>query len=309
MHYGRALRARLARDDILVTPDVHDPLSAKVVASTGLYEAVKLTGSGSAVSRAGVPDAGLITMTEMVDHAKHTQEAVDIPVIADADNGYGNATNVVRTVREYIKSGVAGIHIEDQTFPKRNGDVKGVEVIPLEEAVGKVEAAVDVRDERDPDFVVIARTDVRRTANGTIDDAIERANAFADVGADVVFVKVPATREEARRVGSEVDARLLFPCSGTAPRLEPRELEAMGWDVVLYGRLVMTATVLAIRETVARFHDEGVGVLLENEERFAEEFDSVHELAGMPEIAALERRYLPEDALDKYEGATGHDIG
>jgi 2-methylisocitrate lyase-like PEP mutase family enzyme len=167
MHPGTVLRARLERDDILVTPDVHDPLSAKVVASTGLYDAVKLTGSGSAVSRAGLPDAGLLTMTEMVDHAKHTQEAIDLPVIADADNGYGNATNVVRTVREYIKSGVAGIHLEDQTFPKRNGDVKGVEVIPMAEAVGKIAAAVDVRDERNPDFVIIARTDVRRTRSPT----------------------------------------------------------------------------------------------------------------------------------------------
>jgi 2-methylisocitrate lyase-like PEP mutase family enzyme len=307
MHYGRALRERLDRDGILVTPDVHDSLSAKVVESTGLYDAVKLTGSGSALSRAGVPDAGLVTMTEMVDHAKHTQEAVDIPVIADADNGYGNATNVVRTVREYIKSGVAGIHIEDQTFPKRNGDVTGVEVIPLEEAVGKVQAAVDVRDERDPDFVVIARTDVRRTAGGTIDDAIDRANAFARTGADVVFVKVPQTRAEARRVGSEVDARLLYPCSGTAPRLDPDELEEMGWDIVLYGRLVMTATVLAINETVSRFHEEGVGVLLENEEAFAESFESVHHLAGMSEIVDIEERYLPDEALDKYDGTTGHD--
>jgi 2-methylisocitrate lyase-like PEP mutase family enzyme len=308
MHYGQALRARLAADEILVTPDVHDPLSARVVESTGLYDAVKLTGSGSAISRAGLPDAGLVTMTEMVDHAKHTQEAVDIPVIADADNGYGNATNVVRTVREYVKSGVAGIHIEDQTFPKRNGDVKGVEVIPLEEAVGKVEAAVDARDERDPDFVIIARTDVRRTAGGTIDDAIERATAFAEAGADVVFVKVPESRAEAERVGCEVDARLLYPCSGTAMRLEPHELEAMGWDIVLYGRLVMTATVLAIRETIERFHDEGVSVLLENEAAFAESFDSVHQLAGMSEIAEIEQRYLPEAALDKYEGATGHDV-
>jgi 2-methylisocitrate lyase-like PEP mutase family enzyme len=121
-------------------------------------------------------------------------------------------------------------------------------------------------------------------------------------------VKVPADRAEAQRVGDEVDAHLMFPCSGTAPRLEPAELEAMGWDIVLYGRLVMTATVLAIRETVTRFHAEGVDVLRENEAAFAEAFDSVHELAGMAEVAEIERRYLPAEALEKYEGTTGHDV-
>jgi 2-methylisocitrate lyase-like PEP mutase family enzyme len=308
MHYGTMLRERLEQDEILVAPDVHDALSAKVVESTGLYDAVKLTGSGSSISRGGIPDAGLMTMTEMVDHAKNVQEAVDIPVIADADNGYGNAINVVRAVREYIKSGVAGCHIEDQTFPKRNGDVGGVQVISLEEARGKIRAAVDVRDERDEEFVIIARTDVRRTADGTIDEAIERANAFAEEGADVVFVKVPEDRAEAKRVGDEVDSKLMYPCSGTAMRLNPEELEDLGWDIAFYGRLVMHATVLGMQDVLERFAEDGVEALKEDEEVFNERYGSVHHLAGMPEMAAIEKKYLPDEALDKYENATGHDI-
>lgn len=308
MHYGKMLSERLEQDKILVTPDVHDPLSARVVEETGLYDAVKLTGSGSSISRGGIPDAGLMTMTEMVDHAKNVQEAVDFPVIADADNGYGNATNVVRTVREYIKSGVAGIHIEDQTFPKRNGDVAGVQVISLEKARGKIRAAVDVRDERDEDFVIIARTDIRRTADGTIDDAIKRANVFANEGADVIFVKVPQDKTEARRVGDEVDAKLLYPCSGTAMRLDPEELQELGWDIVLYGRLIMHATVLGIQTAAEQFAEEGVEALEADEAKFSEQYESVHHLAGMPEITEIEEAYLPENELEKYEGAGGHDI-
>lgn len=308
MHYGRALTERLDADDILVTPGVYDPISARVVEETGLFDAVKLVGSGTVFSRTGLPDAGLATMTEMVAHAKAVQEAIDIPLIADADNGYGNATNVVRTVREFITAGVAGIHIEDQTFPKRNGDVTGVQVLPLEEARLKIRAATDTRDELDEDFVLIARTDVRRAADGTIDDAIERANAFLDEGADMIFLKVPETPDEVERAGAEVDGRLMYPCSGTAVRLDPAELAEYGWDVAFYGRLTIHPAVLAVRDAVVRFHERGVEAIEADEAAFHEHYPSVHHLARMETVAETERRYLPASELQKYDGSTGHDI-
>lgn len=308
MHYGRVLRELLDRDEILTTPGVFDPISARVVEETGLYDALKLVGSGTIFSRTGLPDAGLATMTEIVEHAKNVQEAVDLPVIVDADNGYGNATNVVRTVIEFQKTGVAGLHIEDQTFPKRNGDVTGVQVLPIEEARLKMRAAVDTRDQIDEDFVIIARTDVRRTATGTIEDAIHRANAYLEEGVDMVFLKVPETREEAKQAGREVDGRLMYPCSGTAVRLDPDELEEYGWDVAFYGRMTIHPAILGIRETAIRFHDEGVAVLEADEEQFHEHYPSVHHLAGMDRIAEIERKYLPAQEQQKYEGSTGHDI-
>ena len=308
MHYGTALRERLAEDGILVTPGVYDPIGARVVEETGLYDALKLVGSGTVFSRTGLPDAGLATMTEMVAHAKAVQDAVDLPVIADADSGYGNVTNVVRTVREFVDAGVAGIHIEDQTLPKRNGDVTGVQVLPLEQARAKVRAAVDTRDDLDEEFVLIARTDARRAAGATIDDAIERANAYLEEGADLVFLKVPETLEEVERAGREVDGPLLYPCSGTAVRLDPEELEAYGWDVAFYGRMTIHPAILAIRDAVVRFHERGVEAIEADEAAFHEHYPSVHHLAGMDEIAAIERRYLSAEELEKYEGATGHDL-
>jgi len=308
VHYGTRLRDRIARDEILTAPGVYDPISARVVEETGLYDAVKLVGSGTVFSRTGLPDAGLATMNEMVDHAESVQDAVDVPVIADADNGYGDATNVVRTVREFVRAGVAGIHIEDQASPKRNADVTGVRVLPLEEARLKIRAAVDTRDDLDEEFVVIGRTDARRTADHGIEDAIERANAFLDEGADVIFLKVPETREEVRRVGEAVDGPLMYPCSGTAVRLDPAELESYGWDIAFYGRMILHPAALAVRDAVVRFDEEGVAAVEEDEAAFHEHYPSIHHLAGMDEVAETERRYLPDAELEKYEGTTGHDI-
>lgn len=308
MHYGRQLRDRIARDEILTTPGVYDPITARAVEETGRYDALKLIGSGTVFSRTGLPDAGLATMTEMVDHATRVQEAVDVPLLVDADNGYGNATNVVRTVREFVRAGVAGIHIEDQASPKRNGDVTGVEVLPLEEARLKIRAAVDTRDDHDEEFVVIGRTDARRAADHTIEDAIERANTFLDEGADAIFLKVPETVEEVRRVGEAVEGPLMYPCSGTAVRLDPSELEAYGWDIAFYGRMIIHPAVLAVRDAAIRFDEQGVAAVEDDEEAFHEHYPSVHHLAGMDEIAEIERRYLPASEQEKYEGTTGHDI-
>lgn len=308
MNYGKQLRERLLDDEILTAPGIYDPISARTVERTGHYDALKLIGSGTVFSRAGLPDAGLATMTEMVNHAKSVQNSIDLPLLVDADNGYGNATNVVRTVKEFIQAGVAGIHIEDQQAPKRNADVTGVQVLPLEKARLKIRAAVDTRDEYDEDFVIIGRTDARRASGNTIDDAITRANAFLDEGVDAVFLKVPETLEEVRRAGEEVDGPLMYPCSGTAVRLDPAELQEYGWDIAFYGRMIIHPAVMAIRDAANRFHEDGVAAVEQDEERFHQQYPSIHHLAGMDEIAEIEKQYLPESEQDKYEGTTGHDI-
>ena len=163
-------------------------------------------------------------MSEMHLNARYIANAVTAPVIADADNGYGNAINVIRTVREYIQTGVAGIHIEDQAIPKRCGHVAGRQVIPLAEAVGKYRAAARVRDETDPDFVLIARTDARGAHGGTLEDAIRRANAYLEAGADMAFVEGPTSLDEVRRICREVEGPdLLQPDRSVAAALAARD--------------------------------------------------------------------------------------
>src|SRR5256884_7434871 len=186
------LRQLLKSGNTLFVPGCYNALSARILADVG-FPAVYMTGYGTSLSLLGMPDAGLATMTEMHLNARYIANAVPVPVIADADNGYGNAINVMRTVREYIGTGVAGIHIEDQVIPKRCGHVAGRRVIPIDEAVGKYRAADAVRRELDPDFVLIARTDARGAHGGSLDEAIGRANAYLEAGADLAFVEGPTS--------------------------------------------------------------------------------------------------------------------
>src|SRR5207244_1461232 len=158
----------------------------------------------------GLPDAGLVTLTEMVANARYIAAAVSVPLIADADSGFGNAINAMRTVREFITAGVAGIHIEDQVAPKRCGHVAGREVIEIEEAAGKIRAAAAARDELDPDFVLIARTDARGAHGGSLDDAIRRANAYLVAGADMAFVEGPTSVDEVKRICAEVKGPVFY---------------------------------------------------------------------------------------------------
>src|SRR3989449_11675339 len=186
---------QLLRSTPLVVPGCYDAMSAKVLERAG-FEAVYMTGYGTSLALLGMPDAGLATMTEMHLNARYIPNAVGVPVIADADNGYGNAINVMRTIREYIGTGVAGIHIEDQAIPKRCGHVAGRRVIPIEEAVGKYRAADAVRRELDPDFVLIARTDARGASGGSLDGAIPRAHPYPHAGRELPFVEATTSLEE-----------------------------------------------------------------------------------------------------------------
>ena len=178
-------------DKLIVAPGVYDGISARLAAEAG-FEVLYMTGAATAASRLGQPDLGLITQPEMAANACMIAECTGLPVISDADTGYGNSLNVIRTVREFERAGVAGIHLEDQSFPKQCGHLDGKTIVPADEFIGKIKAAVDTR--RDTDFTIIARTDAR-TVNG-FEDAIDRANRYADAGADVVFVESPLSTEE-----------------------------------------------------------------------------------------------------------------
>lgn len=286
--FRRVLSRSRDRDAPLVCPAVHDPLTARI-ADLLDFEAVYMTGYGSSLSVTGYPDAGLMTMPEMVEHAKNIQETVNLPLIADADTGYGNTTNVVRTMREYIRSGVAGVHIEDQVFPKRCGTVPGKGFVDSAEAVGKIRAAVDVRDERDEDFVVIGRSDVADTA-----EAIERVNAYADAGADLVYPSGVGTIEDLEETGKRVEAPLMYTNSAVAdkPVLEPERLSELGFDIVVYWDVSMLATVVGTHAALQRIADDDVSVL----DDLAADLDALpvedfHELAGFPEVLDWEERY------------------
>jgi len=305
MNYASQLRALIKRNKILVCPGAHDPLTAAV---NDLFEfdAMYMTGYGSSLSQTGYPDAGLITMPEMVKNANTIQERVDVPVIADSDNGFGNVTNLIRTVREFAKTGVAAIQIEDQTFPKRCGHVKGRQLLSVEEATGKFAAASDVLEEGEEDMLIVGRSDARGASGGSLTDAIERVNAYCKAGADVAFVEGPVDKAEVKTIGEEIDAPLLYNCTGISPFLEPEELESYGYDIVIYPGVSTRATILGLHQWVERIKEDGssaVGALYD-------EFDELpiggfHEFSGFPEVVEWEERYLPDEEAGKYEDSLG----
>jgi 2,3-dimethylmalate lyase len=242
------LRQMLAEPGIVVAPGAYDGFSARLVEAAG-FAAVYMTGAGTAASHLGQPDLGLTTLTEMATHAAHLASAVSVPLIADADTGYGNVLNVVRTVREYERAGVAGFHIEDQVAPKKCGHIAGKQVIPAKEFADKIRAASEYRT--DPDLVIIARTDAR-AVNG-LDDAIERGNLYAEAGADVVFVEAPESEREIERIAREVKAPLLANMvpAGKTPMYRVPELERLGFKIVIFPAVCMAAAVPAMERALA----------------------------------------------------------
>jgi carboxyvinyl-carboxyphosphonate phosphorylmutase len=243
----------LQEPGIIVAPGAYDGLSARLIERAG-FRVVYMTGAGTAASALGQPDVGLTTLTEMTTQAAHIASCVSLPVIADADTGYGNALNVIRTVREYERAGVAAIHLEDQVFPKKCGHISGKAVIPMKEFAEKIRAASENRT--DPDFVLIARTDAR-AVNG-IEDAIERGLCYREAGADVIFVEAPTSREEIERVAKEIKAPLLsnqVP-GGKTPALKAPELEKLGYKIAIFPVVSLMEATLAIENALARLKTE-----------------------------------------------------
>ncbi|MEX2449850.1 MAG: oxaloacetate decarboxylase [Rhodospirillales bacterium] len=284
------LRAKLNKKELVVAPGVSDALLARLVVSTG-FEAVYMTGNGTSAQRLGMPDIGLLTESEMVENAQHIAEASNLPVIADADTGYGGPMNVRRTIRDYERAGVAGVHIEDQQWPKRCGHYAGKTLIPVEEMAGKIKAAVDAK--LDPDFVVIARTDALAVEG--FEAALERGKAYEAAGADVVFIEAPTERAQIARVPKIFKVPCLFnmSTSGKTPALSVDELQAMGYGIVIYPNHVL----MAAMKTAQTFLKDlkSTGTVAGMEDRLLS-WEDRHEILGMPEVQELEARYGVSDA-------------
>jgi 2-methylisocitrate lyase-like PEP mutase family enzyme len=248
MTQASKLRAALREPGMVIAPGAYDGLTAMLVAQAG-FPAVYMTGAGTSVSH-GYPDFGLLTATEMVANAARMVRAVDVPVIADADTGYGNELNVVRTVRDYEQAGVAGIHIEDQVSPKRCGHLDDKEIVPREDWIAKIRAAADAR--RDPDFLIIARTDSRAVSG--FEEAVSRANEAMANGADMAFVEAPQSLEEITAVPRLVKGPCLLNVvwGGKTPVLDLRQAAALGFKLAIVPGLLLKAAIGACDDALAQ---------------------------------------------------------
>ncbi|HEX2848989.1 MAG TPA: isocitrate lyase/PEP mutase family protein [Acidimicrobiales bacterium] len=283
----RRLRDLLSDRTPVLAPGVYDALGARLVEEAG-FDAVYMTGFGTAAGLLGRPDVGLLTMTEMVDNAHRIARATSLPLIADADTGYGNAINVVRTVQEYEQAGVAALHLEDQVMPKRCGHMEGKQVVPADEMVTKVRAAVAARSS--DDLVIIARTDAGAVEG--FDAAIERARRYRDAGADVLFVEAATTEAEVERIATELDdVPLLFNWAegGKTPPLPLDRIRELGFAIVIFPVGLLLATVQAARATLAAI--KGSGTPLPVLDRLLG-FGDFLGFIGLPEIRALEQRFV-----------------
>ncbi|HUA18101.1 MAG TPA: isocitrate lyase/PEP mutase family protein [Bryobacteraceae bacterium] len=239
MSKASELRALLRQDGLIAAPGAYDCITARMIDQAG-FRAVYMTGAGTAATL-GYPDYGLVTMSEMVENAGRIAGAVRAPVIADADTGYGNELNVTRTVREYERRGVAGIHIEDQGFPKKCGHLDNKVLVPLEDYLAKIRAAVSARE--DPDFLIIARTDARAVLG--FEEAIRRGNAALEAGADMAFVEAPQNIEEVAAVPRLVKGPCLLNLvwRGKTPDVSLDDAQAMGYKLAILPALLFTAVI------------------------------------------------------------------
>jgi 2-methylisocitrate lyase-like PEP mutase family enzyme len=246
MRASTKLRQLLQQPGMLIAPGAYDGISARLAEQAG-FAAIYMTGAGTAASL-GYPDFGLVTMTEMVDNAAMLARSVSVPVIADADTGYGNELNVTRTVREYESRNVAGIHIEDQVSPKRCGHLDGKEIISQREFISKIKAAVAART--DPDFVIIARTDARAVVG--LDEAVERANAALAAGADMAFVEAVHTMEEIAAVPKRVQGACLLNVvpGGKTPIFHLDEAQSMGYKLAILPGILLKSAIEAYDATL-----------------------------------------------------------
>jgi len=260
-------------------------LTAKIIGKLG-FDAVYMTGYGQSASHLGKPDVGLMTMSEMVMRAANVVEAADVPVIADADTGFGNAVNVMRTVREYEKAGVAVIQLEDQVLPKKCGHMTGRQIVPMEEMIGKIKAAVDTRV--NPDVMIMARTDARTTQG--IEAAIERGLAYKEAGADIIFIESPETKEEMLLLNEKIPGLTLANMveGGRTPLLLNDELEALGYNLTIYptaSTYVVTKAMVDLWEGLRRD-----GTTAKMIDRMIP-FPRFNELIGLNEIREIEKNY------------------
>ena len=284
MEQSKKLNEMIKNGEFIMAPGAYDALTARIIESEG-FNAVYMTGFGTSAFHFGLPDRGLLTMTEMVQNANRIVNAINVPLIADADTGYGTVINVDRTIKEYEKAGVSAIHIEDQVWPKRCGHMLGKEVIDENEMVNKLKAAVEAR--KSPDFLIIARTDAIATHG--FDHAIERAHLFAEAGADIIFVEAPKTKNQMRKIPKLFNKKpLLINMGPRTPNLPVEELKEMGYAIAIYPGVCLAAAILACREDVRLLKETG------QQREFKEvlqSFAELNEFLGVPYYNELEKKF------------------
>ena len=303
---GARLRALLRERRTLVKPGAYNALSAMIIEKAG-FPCCGVTGYGVSASLLGKPDVGLVTLNEIVMITRYIASAVSIPVIADADTGFGNAINVMRTVEDFITAGAAAIHIEDQVAPKRCGHVAGKQVVPMEEMVGKLRAADRVRQRLDPDFLLIARCDARGVAGGSVDELVRRANTYIDAGADMIFPEALTSEAELERCAREIRGPLHFNRTGVSPRLDLARLNALGIAVVSNATGSLRCSTVAMHDYFEAFAKDDVDHVKRFEATHKDHpAGNMHAYIGFPAIRKLEEEFLPAaDVLAKYEGSVG----
>lgn len=281
-------------------PGVYDCLTAKLAEQAG-FEAIQVSGYGLSAALLGKPDVGLLSFGEVLDMTRRIAAAVDIPVMADGDTGYGNALNTYRTVQELEAAGCAGVNLEDQVFPKRCGHMDGKELVPIEEMVSKIRAAVAAR--RDPDFVINARTDA--IAVGGIEEAIRRGNAYAEAGADLIFVEAPRSREEIERAVREIKAPVSINMLdfGKTPLIPLSELRAMGVARVSFPLTTLFAAAHGVVQALEHLKAHGIMTGYHDHMMTFKEFT---DRLGLPTIRALEEQFLPPEQLARKYGMIGN---
>ncbi len=287
MKHTTLLRRILARERTVLVPGAYDAFSGKILKQVG-FKVLYMTGSGVTASLTGMPDVGLLTMTEMVNQARNIVNAVDLPLICDADNGYGNPINIMRTVKEYERAGVAGIHIEDQVAPKKCGHFEGKQIIPPEEMIKKIEAAIYARE--DNDFLLIARTDARSVKG--LEEALGRARLYAQMGADMVFIESPESVEELSTISrrlSNISLLVNMVEGGKTPTLPFEQLEEMGFKIILYP----TSSIRAVAKTL----QELAGHLYKYKDTQSFEdrlvsFEGRNQITDLAYIIELEKRFV-----------------
>ncbi len=285
MEKAKLVRRHLTEKGQLIMPGVFDALSAKIAARAG-FEVIFITGYSLSATLLGEPDFGLLTQTEVVNAAQRICSVVDTPVIVDADTGYGNAINVIRTVQDLIRAGAAGMFLEDQVWPKRCGHMKGKQVIPIDEQLKKLRAAIEARS--DHDFYIVARTDSRQALGLT--EAITRGIAFKQAGADAVFVEAPESKEEMKEIARHVPGPLVANMleRGVTPLMGPQELHELGFDLIVWPLAPLYSVAKSLTEVYSTLRGDGSTTKILDR---LMPFDEFNEIVGLKEKYSLDEKY------------------
>ena len=293
MNIRKQFRRLVEAEEILVMPGAYDALSAKLIEAAG-FDAAYLTGYGQAASKLGAPDVGLMSMAEMLERTADMAAAVNIPVACDADTGFGNTVNVIRTIREYERAGAAAIQLEDQVMPKKCGHMLGRQIIPAEEMAEKIRGAVAARS--DPDFLIIARTDARTTHG--VEEAIRRGKLYEEAGADIIFIESLESVEEMKQINREITKPTIANMveGGRTPFLSAKELQEIGYNMVVYPIATLYTATKAVYDMLVDFRKNGTPAAYKDK---MVDFSQFNEFIGLPAIRKIEAGDL-SDVVKKF---------